>query len=128
MDGINAIVTPEMNFLLTKDITAEEVRRSVFSIGASRAPGPDGLTAKFYQTYWDIVGPAVIEQVRHFFTTGEFYYDLNHTNLCLIPKITKPSTMKDLCPIALCNVIYKVISKILLFRMKLILNHVVSDN
>ncbi|XP_013624410.1 PREDICTED: uncharacterized protein LOC106330501 [Brassica oleracea var. oleracea] len=101
LGNINHVVSDECNAYLSRDVTAEEVRISVFSIGATRAPGPDGLTASFYQTYWDIVGPAVVEEVQHFFNTGEFYTDLNHTNLCLIPKIPNPITMKDFRPIAL---------------------------
>ena len=128
LGNINRVVSDECNAYLSRDVTAEEVRISVFSIGATRAPGPDGLTASFYQTYWDIVGPAVVEEVRHFFNTGEFYSDLNHTNLCLIPKITNPITMKDFRPIALCNVMYKIISKILSLRMKSILHFVISEN
>jgi len=128
LGNINRVVSDECNAYLSRDVTAEEVRISVFSIGATRAPGPDGLAASFYQTYWDIVGPAVVEEVRHFFNTGEFYSDLNHTNLCLIPKITNPITMKDFRLIALCNVMYKIISKILSLRMKSILHFVISEN
>lgn len=122
------VVSEECNAYLTREVTAAEVRASVFSIGPSRAPGLDGSTASFYQTYWDIVGPAVTEEVQHFFTTGEFSTDLNHTNLVLIPKITNPITMKDLRPIALCNVMYKIISKILSLRLKTVLNDVISEH
>lgn len=61
------MVSDESNAYLIREVTADEVRKSVFSIGATRAPGPDGLTASFYQQYWDIVGPAVVEEVQHFF-------------------------------------------------------------
>lgn len=106
----------------------EEVRQSVFSIGASRAPEPDGLTAAFYQQFWDSLGPLVTAEVQRFFDTGEFPVDFNHTNLCLIPKIQPPTSMKDFRPIALCNVLYKIISKIMVSRLKPFLTHVVSPN
>lgn len=52
-----------MNLELTKNVIMEEVRQSVFSIDASRAPGPDGLTAAFYQQFWDTIGPLVTAEV-----------------------------------------------------------------
>ena len=63
-----------------------------------------------------------------FFATSEMQKGWNHTNLYLIPKIGEPKTMKDFRPISLCNVIYKIISKILVKRLKNILFAVVSES
>lgn len=49
------------------------------------------------------------------------------TNIALIPKGNIQTTMKDWCPISLCNVLYKLISKILANRLKLILSQCISD-
>ncbi|KAM6569155.1 hypothetical protein CsatB_017140 [Cannabis sativa] len=53
--------------------------------------------------------------------------DLNATNLVLIPKKKTPVVMGDLRPIALCNVLYKVISKVLANRLKGLLSKVISE-
>lgn len=74
------------------------------------------------------MNPALITYVKRFFTTEEMLEGLNHTNLCLIPKITNPKTMKDFRPISLCKVVYKIISKILVRRLKNVLPRVVSEN
>ena len=50
----------------------------------------------------------------------------NDTLIVLIPKNTKPMSLKDLRPISLCNVTYKVISKYLVNRLRSLLDGIVS--
>lgn len=49
-----ATVTEEMNLELTM-VTEIEIQEAGFSIGLHRAPGPDGLTGDFYQTFGNIL-------------------------------------------------------------------------
>ncbi|KAM6557117.1 hypothetical protein CsatB_004136 [Cannabis sativa] len=93
-----------------------------------KSPGPDGMTPGFYQKYWDVVGVDVISQVVDFFETCSFPADLNRTNIVLIPKKKHVTTMSELRPISLCNVAYKVVSKVLANRLKPLLPCVISEN
>jgi hypothetical protein len=52
----------------------------------------------------------------------------NDTNVVLIPKVKEPKCLKDLRPIRLCNVLYKIISKVLAARLKGILDGIISLN
>jgi len=54
--------------------------------------------------------------------------DLNITNIALIPKGSAQVSMKDWRPIALCNVLYKIISKVLANRLKNVLSQCISEN
>ena len=128
LHNIQSTVTEEMNVVLTRPITEAEIKQALFLIGATRAPGPDGFNTAFYQRYWHIVGHAITAEVQSFFVSGKMPDNWNHTNLCLIPKITSPQTMKDFRPISLCNVTYKIISKVLSVRLKSILSSVISEN
>lgn len=60
-----------------------------------------------------MVGKDVVNIVKAFWHSGSLLQKLNHTNLVLIPKVTCPKSMTQYWPIALCNVRYKVLAKVL---------------
>ena len=119
-------VTSRMNNSLTKMVTDTEIKRAVKAIKSDSAPGVDGMTGQFFQKYWNITGAQVTVEVKKFFESGVMPSDWNHTQLCLIPKVPNATHMQDLRPISLCSVAYKIISKVLSNRLKVILPRIVS--
>lgn len=61
-----------------------------------------------------------------FFNTYKLPLAWNKTFVALIPKTNNPQMVSDFCPISLCNVSYKVISKILATRLKHVIHNLVS--
>lgn len=116
-----------MNQRLLRITQDEEIKEATFAINPEKAPGPDGMTSLFYQRFWSSAGKDVCAMVRNFFETGELDERLNMTNLCLIPKTDRPETMTEFRPISLCNVGYKIISKIFSSRLKRILPKIISE-
>ena len=107
--------------------SAQEIRDAVFSIHADKAPDPYGFSASFFQSNWETVGPDMIKEVQKFFETGVFPPRTNETNVRLIPKILNPQVVADYRPIALCNVFYKTVSKLLSRRMQPLLASIISE-
>jgi hypothetical protein len=128
LDCVENKVTSDMNNKLLEEFTREEVVAALKSIGNLKAPGPDGLPALFYKEYWDIVGDEVVTEVLNFLGGSPMPEKWNNTTIVLIPKVRKPEYIKDLRPISLCNVIYKLVSKVLANRLKRILPDVVSQS
>ena len=126
--GFAQRVTSDKNDDLIRDIAKEEVQKAVFDIGPHKAPGPDGFTGVFYHQHWEDVKTELMAEIKRFFTDEDFDDKLNQTNICLIPKVYPPTGMSEFRPIALCNVTYKVISKILINRLKKHLGSVISEN
>lgn len=71
---------------------------------------------------------SVTQAVLSSLNTGQFPNDLNHTHVVLIPKMKNPVKVADFHPISLCNVIYKLISKIIANRLKLLLPYMISES
>lgn len=92
-----------------------------------KSPGPNGMTPAFFQKHWDIVGSEVVELTSKFFRDRELLEGLNETNLVLIPKTKDPSQVGDLRLISLCNVLVKIITKVMANRLKGLLELVISD-
>ena len=100
----------------------------MFQMGPTKAPRPNGMNALFYQKFWHIVGNEVTNAVLDFLHSGNMEPDINYTHIVLIPKVKKPEKMADFRLISLCNVIYKIISKVLANRLKLILPQIFSPS
>lgn len=60
------------------------------------------------------MGREVYDCCKDWLQDNSFPADLNSTNIVLIPKKDGACHMKDFRPIALCNVLYKIMSKSLL--------------
>ena len=86
------------------------------------------MPALFYKQYWNIVGEDVVREVKAFLNGGTMAKGWNETTVVLIPKLQNPERLKDLLPISLCNVVYKIASKVLSNRLKLVMPEVMGGH
>jgi len=105
----------------------EEVEKALFPMGPSKAPGPDGFTAGFFQRHWALVKDSVLSAVLGFLNRGEMSNEVNKTVLVLIPKVTNPQELTQFRPISLCNVLYKICSKAMANRLRGVLDDIISE-
>ena len=115
------MITGSMNESFTAPVFEWEVKLVLFAMHPDKASEPDGMTALFYQKFWNIVKEDLTLMVNKFFFEENIANGLNDTNICLIPKTTKPNDMVQFRHISLCNVSYKIISKVLCQRLKKVL-------
>ena len=99
-------------------VTHKEIKKAMFSINDSKAPGPDGFSSLFFKEAWSIVGCDVIEAVVSFFNSGCLLREINFTIIALVPEVPNPGSMHDYRAISCCNTIYKCISTIISARIK----------
>ncbi len=127
LSGVTHVVTREMNENLGKEFTAGEVVLALKQMTPTSAPGPDGMSPLFYQSFWDSIGNDVTNAVLSCLNSGKSLRAVNHTYISLIPKIQSPTNATEFRPISLCNVVYKLISKVLANRLKKILPSIISE-
>lgn len=108
--------------------TNDEIKKAVFDLGPLKAPGPDGVTASLVQQGWDFFGPVLLKEVSQFFLTGTMEESFAHSNLILVPKVAGPTKVSDYRPISVCNVIYKVISKLIARKMQPWIDFLISKS
>ncbi|GKV14797.1 hypothetical protein SLEP1_g25615 [Rubroshorea leprosula] len=95
-----------------------EILRAVNSMKPYKAPGPDGTHPFFYQKLWAVVKDKVCNDIKQIFQESSIPEKWNECLLVLIPKVKSPETIQQYRPIGLCNTSYKIISKILVHRLK----------
>ncbi|KAG7960287.1 hypothetical protein I3843_10G116000 [Carya illinoinensis] len=112
---VQSCISETMNSELTRMFIDAKIKAALFQVQPLKASGPDSMPPLFFQKYWHLVGRVMPP-------------DLNLTHIVLILKNKNPEYLKDYQPISLCNVVYKVIAKVLANRLKLVLPGVISEN
>ena len=125
---IPQVITPEMNIMLQEDYTWVEVEIALHQMEALKALGPDGLPLLFFQHYWEIIGDDISEAVLNCLNTSFIPPSINKTFITLIPKVKSPTLFTEYRPISLCNILYKLVSKVIANRLKKILPDIISDS
>jgi len=111
---------------LVNAISVQEIKEALFDIEDDKALGPDGYSACFFKKAWSIVGDQFCQAILEFFSSGNLLKQINHLAIVLIPKSSHAKSVGDYRPIACCNVIYKVISRILASRLAPLLGSVID--
>ena len=126
--ALSPVISANENEKLILIPSPTEIRDAVFSLHADKAPGPDGFSAGFFHTHWETIGADIVREVQEFFETSKLPPSINETFIRLIPNIQNPKTVANYRPIALCNVYYKIVSKILTKRLQPLLPNIISEN
>ena len=111
-------VTAAMNSSLLAAFSEKEVKEALFQMFPTKSPGPDGFPAHFFQRHWDLCGTEVTSIVLRILRGEDEDTSINDTFIVLITKFRT---------ISLCNVLYKIASKVVANRVKQILPEVISE-
>ena len=143
MGGVNTLTTsspPDIASIMQVKCSAEavtslaalfsdlDIEKAFLSLPKNKSPGPDGYPAEFFTGNWRVVGRDMIAAVKEFLSTGELLQQWNATLLILVPKKANANKITEFRPIACCNTVYKVASKLLANRLKDHLSMLISTS
>jgi hypothetical protein len=121
-------VAIEENNLLTIEYSEEEVRKTIFQMEHNKAPGPDGFSAEFYQTFWETIKFDLLDLFSSLHAAQLELFCLNFSEIILLPKIIEAERIQQYIPMCLHNVTLKIFTKVVTIRLKMIPDHVVRPS
>lgn len=113
---------------LLQPVTPAAIKEALHFIGSGKAPSPDDYTNKFLKLLRETTCPQIIDMVVHLFQHNHLQGPINDTNITLLPKIPNPTKPSHFRPIELCNVVYKIIAKILVDKIIPVLQFIISPS
>ena len=100
-------------------ITLEDINFALKQMENDKSPGPDGLTKEFYLEYIDILGPLLVMLFEAIYAAGHLSETMKLSHITLICKDeNSPHLCKNYRPISLLNLDYKIITKILSYKLR----------
>lgn len=121
------MITAEDAAELYKPVSLAELKNILQHFKKERSLGLDGWTTEFFIYYFELVGEDLLHMVEDSRLKGKIAGGINSTFLVMIPKENNPQSFNDYRPIALCNLIYKVIAKVISNRIKPYLGKSLSE-
>ena len=128
LEGINwSPISEEKAAWLERPFDEEEIKRAVLECGIDKSPGPDGFSLAVFQSCWNEVKGDILKVMEEFFQNGIINAITNETYICLIPKKSDSTKLGDFRPISLVSSLYKIVSKVLAFRLREVLEGTISS-
>ena len=114
--------------MLNVEVSKEEVKKALWGLGKDKSPGPDGFTGSFLRLIWDCREEEIWGMAEESRCGGFVLKDLNNTFITLVPKRGECKSFDDFRPISLCNILYKIILKVIVDRLKRVLTDPLNKN
>ncbi|XP_016717143.1 uncharacterized protein [Gossypium hirsutum] len=127
MASVNWIWLGSQNEELVAEFRGEEVVEVIRAMAPLKASRKDGFPVLFYQKFWLVVRDRVEKFCLEVLNGQCDFEGINGMDIILIPKIVSSKNIGWFRSISLCNVIYKVISNVIVNRFHKVLNGCIDE-
>jgi len=129
MEGLNfnRLSVSESSGLI-QPFSSNEVKQTVWDCDSFKSPGRDGITFGFIKQFWVEVKDDFFRFLNEFHRNRKLTKGINSTFIALVPKVDNPQRLNDFQPISLVGYMYKVLTKVLANRLRVVIGSVVADS
>ena len=113
-----SMLTQEGDECFIDEVSIGEIEGALKTFKKDKIPWLDGWLVEFFLEFFDLMGGDLLNALEFSRLSGRVTPSLNSTFLALIPKKDKPVSFVDFRPISLCNLVYKLITKIIALMLK----------
>ena len=111
--------------LLNSPMSKSELLKIIRSMAHNKSPGVDGLPIEFYEEHWDLIGDDLLVMYNTALENGRLSDSQRRAVITIIPKSSNVNNINNYRPISLLCVDYKILSKLISERLKLVLHKVI---
>ena len=127
-NGTDVKLTDEHISMLKKPLTKEEVLNTLKELPNGKVCGTDGLPIEFYKVFANKIMDLLFEVFLEMYEGGIMTRTMRHGVMSLIPKKAKDSRyIKNLRPLTLLNLDFKILAKAVANRLKIVLPDIVKE-
>ena len=128
LDNLSSTIPAHETALCDGPLTVDEVRIALLGMATGKTPGSDGLPMEFYITFWDVLGPDLVEVLNASYDAGTLPVSQRQALISLLYKKGDRLLHKNWRPISLLNVDYKLCARALAGRLLKVIHHVVGSD
>lgn len=126
LDSLSLKLTPAESDLCEGIISEAECHAALLTFKSHKSPGVDGLTYEFYKRFWDLLGADMVAVFNESLTLGKLALSQRTGIITLLFKKGNRLDPKNWRPISLLCTDYKILAKVLTFRLKSVIASVIS--
>ena len=111
------------------EITELECDQVLKSFQNGKSPGNDGIPVEFYKQFWSRLKSLLVKCYNESYRSGKLPLSQTQAVITLVEKKDSDRTLlKNWRPISLLNVDYKIMSKVIAFRLKKVLSKLIHTD
>lgn len=111
---------------LEAPFTKDEVFLLLKEVGGEKTLGPNGFSFRFAQSFWEVFKSDLIGLFQRFYMDTVFDHRFSKFFIALILKVKGPSSLNDFRPISFVGRIHKLVAKVLISRLHMVIDHLIS--
>ena len=121
-------VNEEQKKFCDQVISKGELSEVVKNLKKNKAPGLDGLTNEFYQTFWGVLEPHFVNMLEESFMIGSLPSSIRKAVMSLIFKSGDKTILSNYRPISVTNSDYKILAFVLAKRLQTVCTTLISES